>query len=152
MSERKTASPMSKKFIPKPIEPKILPLVEAINRIKWFKTFSSCEGHFKKKEQEITDRNHADVRFDLLKNGTLEQAEHFMWYLIAEFGNGVIPAYISAYKLYVPKAKGQSDFVFVIQIFPINRFESAKNKRKHTDMGIQRATIIVDKYAKKIQK
>ena len=120
--------------------------------IKWFKTFSSCEGHFKKKEQEITDRNHADVRFDLLDNGTLEQAEHFMWHVITEFGNGVVPAHIAVYKLYVPKVKHQSDFVFVIQIFPIDRFSSSKDKRKHTDIGIKRVTKIVDKYAKKIQK
>jgi len=140
---------MRQKYNIKLIEKKILPLVVAINKIKHFKTFSSCEGHFDDDEQQITDRNHADVRFDLLKSGNMEFAENFMRFVITEFGNGAIPAFIQTFKLYVPKIKNQSDFVFVIQIAPINRFENPKMKRKYTDIGIKRATRIVNRFIDK---
>ncbi len=50
------------------IEPRILPLVLALNETNLCQTFSSCEGHFHENEQLFPDRNKADVRFDLNDN------------------------------------------------------------------------------------
>ena len=136
---------MSQDFLPKLIEPNILPLVNAINDTKLFKTFSSCEGHFLEKEQTIDDRNFADVRFELLSGVSLKRTEKFIHDLIQEFGNGVVLSYINAYKLYTPKMPRQKGYVFVIEIHPLNRFDTGIKKRKETNMGIRRTTKIICK-------
>lgn len=70
------------------IEPRILPLVKAINETKLFRTFSSCEGYYNEDDQDqYMDRNRADVRFDPISDTTLETTEHFITYLMTEFNN-----------------------------------------------------------------
>lgn len=128
------------------IEPKIKPLVEAINSIPFLKTFSSCEGHFEEEDQTIDDRTKADVRFELTNPSYLANAEDFIHFIANEFGNGVLPCSFKAYKLYIPKVIEQNNFVFVIEIQPINRFETPGKKRQITDQGIQRITKIVKRY------
>lgn len=128
------------------IEPGIQPLVNAINYTCLFKTFSSCEGHFEANDQTIDDRTKAAVRFELLKKSSLKNAEQFIHYVIEEFGNGILPCCLRAYKLYVPKVPGQKHFVFVIEIIPVNRFNSPGIKRQITDRGIKRTVRIIKRY------
>jgi hypothetical protein len=142
---------MNIKFDPLKIEPKVLPLVEAINLIKDFKTFSSCEGHYEEADQELTNRNNANIRFILTKNGFLEQAERFLIYLTTQIETYWHPFTFDAYKMYLPEGSGefQHDFLFVIIIEPLDRFESPALKRKHTDQGIKKVTKVVYDYIKK---
>ncbi len=136
-----------------PIEPKILPLVEAINQLGLFKTFSSCEGHYLTNDQYM-DRKHADVRFDPLPATSLEQTEHFLTFLITEFNNehSFCPIMLSAHKLYSPNNEYKSDFCFVIRFDPFDLFDKPMDKRTATDKAIKQATLIVQKYGEDILK
>jgi len=130
------------------IEPKILPLVDAINELSIVRTFSSCEAHYDEQDQEFMDRNKADVRFDPLPGVALEEIEVFITYLMTEFNNlhGFTPMTLTGYKLFMPNDDYQPEFTFVIELEPFDRFDTAKNKRKGTDKAIAQATEIVKKY------
>ena len=84
----------------------------------------------------------------MTKHASLKHAENFMQYVVNEFRIGFLPCCLRAYKLYVQNFKGQNDLVVVIEIQPIDRFESPGNKRQITDLGIQRVTYIVKRYFK----
>lgn len=133
-----------------PIEPKIKPLVDALNNNGICYTFSSCQGHYEDEEQEFMDRNHADVRFDLCDNISLEAVEHFLTFLITEFQNrhSCTPISLTAHKLYAPTEDYSLDFVYVIELTPFDRFESSKTKREITDIAILQTTQIVNDYKK----
>src|SRR5262245_7303340 len=57
----------------KPIEPRIAPLVCALNETSLFRTFSSCEGHFGDKRDGFP-REFAEVRC-YLAQGVTENSE-----------------------------------------------------------------------------
>lgn len=130
------------------IEPKIKPLVDAMNNTKICWTFSSCQGHYCDEEQEFSDRNRADVRFDLKDGVSNNDAEHFMTYLITEFTNrhGFSPVIIKGYKLYAPDDDYSTDYVYVVELSPFDRFETPTDKRNMTDKAILQATTIVNDY------
>ncbi len=131
------------------IEPKILPLVEAINWTKLFRTFSSCQGHYGDDEQDqYMDRNNADVRFDPLEGTTLEMTEHFITYLMTEFDkrHSFAPIILTGYKLYAPDNDYRSSFVFVIELKPFDREKKPIQKRNDTDKAILQAAAIVKEY------
>ena len=132
------------------IEPRILPLVTAINQTGLFTTFSSCEGHFEPNQQTIDDRNRADVRFDRRKRVSEQKADEFLHFLVNEYPLGLIRAGLSVYKLYTPfHPLNTADYVYVIQIAPFDRFDTAQHKRAETDEGIDMLLSIITKYQEK---
>ncbi len=132
------------------IEPKILPLVTAINNTKICHTFSSCEGHFSSRDKDFMDRSCADVRFDPEKDVPLEKIEHFLTFLITEFNhlNSFSPIKLYAYKLYTPDDNYYPDFVFVIILEPFDRLDLPGKKRRDIDKAILSAANIVDEYSR----
>lgn len=137
------------------IEPKILPLVNAINNLGIVKTFSSCEGHYNKEEQRMMNRNKADVRFNALDNISLDTVEHFIVYLMTEFNfqHSFGPITLTGYKLYLPtthpEKKYEVDYTFIVKIEPFDRFDESGTKRKETDVAILQATKLVNQYKHK---
>ncbi len=118
-----------------PIEPGILPLVEALNATGLVRTFSSCEGHFGPSEQTLrsvatVDRNHAYVRFVLAEGITSEQVETAMgqWLIAYKKKHGLMPVRVIGYKLFTP-VDDEIDVTFVLELHPFNRFDSPETKR-----------------------
>lgn len=131
------------------IEPRILPLVTAINQTGLFITFSSCEGHFEPSQQTIDDRNRADVRFERKKGVSEKRANDFLYFLVNEYPLGLIRAGLSVYKVYAPfHPLNTADYVYVIQIEPYDRFDTPERKRAETDEGIDMLLNIIHKYEK----
>jgi len=129
------------------IEPRILPLVNAINQTGLFTTFSSCEGHFSPGEQTTQDRNSADVRFERKKGVSEKSANAFLYFLVNQYPIGLIRAGLSVYKIYTPfHPLNSADYVYVIQIAPYDRFDTSQHKRAETDEGIDKLLSIITKY------
>ena len=129
------------------IEPRILPLVTAINQTGLFTTFSSCEGHFEPNQQTINDRNRADVRFERRKGVSEKRANGFLYFLVNQYPLGLIRAGLSVYKIYTPfHPLNTADYVYVIQIAPFDRFDTPQHKRVETDEGIDMLLSIITKY------
>ena len=131
------------------IEPRILPLVNAINQTGLFTTFSSCEGHFEPNQQTIDDRNRADVRFERKKGVSEKIANDFLYFLVNEYPLGLIRGGLSVYKIYAPfHPLNTANYVYVIQIEPYDRFDTPERKRAETDEGINMLLSIIHKYQK----
>ena len=132
------------------IEYRILPLVNAINQTGLFRTISSCQGHFAPGEQTINDRNRADVRFERRKGVSEKRANGFLYFLVNQYPLGLIRAGLSVYKIYTPfHPLNTADYVYVIQIAPFDRFDTAQHKRAETDEGIDMLLSIITKYQEK---
>lgn len=132
------------------IEPRILPLVNAINQTGLFTIFSSCEGHFRPGEQTLDDRNRADVRFERKKGVSEKSANAFLYFLVNQYPLGLIRAGLSVYKLYTPfHPLNTADYVYVIQIAPFDRFDTPQHMRAETDEGIDMLLSIITKYQEK---
>ncbi len=132
------------------IEPKILPLVQALNSTGLVSTFSSCEGHFDEFNR-FTDHSKADVRFDPEDNTSDYDIEKFISYIITRFNilHSFSPVIASAHKLYAPIAPEENkeiDFVYVFQLIPFDQGDSPANKRQYIDKAILDAATIVKEY------
>lgn len=128
------------KFKFKPVEPKILALVEALNDTKLLKTFSSCQGHFLGTDQKLQDRNFADVRFEILPGVSENELETFIGDLTVKFSyleNS--PVHLNSYK----KICAKDDFIYVLMLIPKDRFDHPAVKRKYTDHAINVLTGFV---------
>jgi hypothetical protein len=131
------------------IEPRILPLVTAINQTGLFTTFSSCEGHFEPNQQTIDDLDRADVRFERRKWVSEKRANDFLYFLVNKYPLGLIRAGLSVYKIYAPfHPLNTANYVYVIQIEPYDRFDTPERKRAETDEGIDTLLSIIHKYQK----
>ncbi len=135
------------------IEPKIKPLVQSLNNIGILTTFSSCQGHFEPEDQELMDRNHADVRFDPKKSVSEQEIDLFLTYLMTEFNNrhSFAPVGLRAYKLFTPCFEENNievDAIYIIELIPFDRFDTGDEKRKYIDIAIPQAVKIVDEWKK----
>jgi hypothetical protein len=134
----------------KDIEPKILPLVQALNSIGLVCTFSSCEGHFDEINR-FNDHNKADVRFDPADNVSDNDIEKFISYIITRFSNlhSFTPVIATAHKLYAPigpEENKEIDFVYVFQLIPFDHGDPPNKKRRFIDKAILDAAAIVKEY------
>lgn len=132
------------------IEPKILPLVKALNSTGLVSTFSSCEGHFDEMNR-FTDHSKADVRFDPEDNVSDHDIEKFISYIISRFNNlySFSPVIATAHKLYAPIAPEENeeiDFVYVLQLIPFDQGDSPDKKRRDIDKAILDASAIIKEY------
>lgn len=120
------------------IEPKIRPLVEALNNTGLVRTFSSCEGHFLPEEQTFVDRNQAEVRFVPAEGVAVDAVEKLLATLLTQFKarHGLIPVKVTAYKLYTPIDDEAIEETFVLELKPFNRFDSPDRKRADVDRTI----------------
>jgi len=127
------------------IEPKIRPLVDALNKTGLVRTFSSCEGHFSPTEQTLVDRNHAEVRFIHADGVTMEEVEKLLATLLTRFKSrhGLIPVKLTAYKLYTPIDDEAVDETFVLELQPFNRFDLPDRKRADTDRAIEQVIKLI---------
>ena len=126
------------------IEPKILPLVDALNATGIVRTFSSCEGHYDPADQTIRDRNHAEVRFVPAAGHAAQDVEQWLGGVLVRFKkkHGVMPMQETGYKLFTPFDDdiGQT---FVLELKPFNRFEPPHTKRADTDQAILRLVQVL---------
>lgn len=132
------------------IEPKILPLVQALNSTGLVCTFSSCEGHFNETNR-FNDHNKADIRFDPEDNVSDNDIEKFISYIIIWFGNlhSFSPVIATAHKLYVPTGPEENkeiDFVYVLQLIPFDQGDSPVKKRRDINKAILDSAAIVKGY------
>jgi hypothetical protein len=130
------------------LEPKIEPLVNALNKTGLVRTFSSCEGHYAPFEQTLVDRNQAEVRFVPADGVLVESVEKLLSYILTRFKarHGLIPVKTTAYKLYTPVDDEAVDQTFVIELRPFNRFDSPDRKRADTDRAIEQVIELIDRY------
>ncbi|CCH51951.1 hypothetical protein BN8_00910 [Fibrisoma limi BUZ 3] len=127
------------------LEPRIRPLVEALNQTGLLRTFSSCEGHYEPHEQTLVDRNFAFVKF-VPADGITEQAvESFLGVLLARFKarHGLMPIHLIGYKLFTPLDEEAVERSFVLELRPFNRFDPPATKRSDTDRAIERLVRLV---------
>ncbi|AUD03856.1 hypothetical protein [Spirosoma pollinicola] len=121
------------------LEPKIRPLVTALNKTGLVRTFSSCEGHFAPEEQTLVDRNQAEVRFVAAEGVSVDEVEALLAFLLTSFKtrHGLIPVKVTAYKLYTPVDEETIEETFVLDLRPFNRFDSPDRKRADIDRAIE---------------
>ncbi|MEZ0540892.1 hypothetical protein [Fibrella arboris] len=133
------------------IEAGILPLVNALNRTGRVQTFSSCEGHFAPDEQQMRDRNQAEVRF-LPASGSASPGstadtdlEQWLGTLLARFKNrySLMPVTVIGYKLFTPIDGESVDQTYVIELRPFNRFDQPATKRADIDRAVQQLADLV---------
>ncbi|KAB7733068.1 hypothetical protein F5984_03780 [Rudanella paleaurantiibacter] len=122
-----------------PIEPGILPLVEALNATGLVQTFSSCEGHFDADGKGVSgrafvDRGHAYVRFIPAPDMPTEHIERLLgnWLLTYKKKHGLMPVRVVGYKLFTP-VDDEIDVTFVLELHPFNRFDPAPTQRADID-------------------
>ena len=130
------------------IEPKIRPLVDALNASGLVRTFSSCEGHFAAAEQTLVDRNHGEVRFVPADGIALETVEKLLTYVLTRFKarHGLLPVNVTAHKLYTPLDDESVEETFVLQLRPFNRFDPPDRKRTDTHRAIEQVVNLVTDY------
>lgn len=131
------------KFIPRKIEPKILPLVKALNDTGLVKTFSSCQGHYRGTDQKLQDRNFADVRFYKLPNASEKELETLLVSVISDFWYQNSVVIIEAFKKFIPDPDKKNEPMYLITLAPLDRFDHPSKKRKDTDQAIKMATNLV---------
>jgi hypothetical protein len=132
------------------IEPRIRPLVDALNATGVVRTFSSCEGHYSPDEQTLVDRNRAEVRFVPAGDSPVEGIEQLLTYLLTTFKrrHGILPIHLNGYKLYTPIDDTSVEKTFVLELRPFNRFDPPDRKRADTDRAIgQVVTLLQQKSA-----
>ena len=130
----------------RPIEPKILPLVNELNKTGILETISSCQGHFKGTDQKIDDRNFADVRFLKLSEVPEKRIEVLLNFIFNEFHQLDNPIHLDAYKKYTG-----SEPRYVVMLKPKDRFDHPSQKRKDVDAAILIATkMVADAIERKI--
>lgn len=127
------------------IEPRIRPLVDALNATDLVKTFSSCEGHYESNEQKMVDRAHAYVRFVPAPDTPNEQVEGLMTYLLTRFKarHGLVPINVIGYKLYTPIDEETTEETFVLELRPFNRFDLPDRKRADTDRAVAQLVSVL---------
>lgn len=121
------------------IEPRIRPLVDALNATGLVETFSSCEGHFSPDDQKMADRNLAYVRFlpaAGVSAGVVEESLAF-WLIGYKKKHGLMPVRVIGYKLFTP-IEDEVDITYVIELHPFNRFDAPERKRNDTDWALER--------------
>ncbi|QJW90307.1 hypothetical protein HNV11_13440 [Spirosoma taeanense] len=121
------------------IEPRIRPLVDALNATGLVQTFSSCEGHYAPHDQTLVDRNRAEVRFVPIPGVSMERVEQLLAGLLTSFKvrHGLIPINLIGYKLYTPIDDVTIEETFVLELRPFNRFDPPERKRADTDRAVE---------------
>lgn len=127
------------------IEPRIRPLVDALNATGLVRTFSSCEGHFEPHEQTLVNRNHAEVRFVPAGGVSVEQVETTVgqWLATYKKKHGLVPVRVIGYKLFTP-TDDEIDVTFVIELHPFNRFDPPARKRTDTDRAVAQVVTVLN--------
>lgn len=126
------------------IELNIKPLVDALNATGLLQTFSSCEGHYEPADQNLRDRNHAEVRFIPLPAVSPEQIDRFLGNLLTAYKKryGIMPMQLVGYKLFTP-IDGIIEETYVLELRPFNRFDPPHVKRADTDRAIGQVVAVV---------
>jgi hypothetical protein len=127
------------------IEPRIRPLVDALNATVLVRTFSSCEGHFDPSEQTLVDRNLAYVRFVPAEGILAGQVETLLTYVLTRFKarHGLVPINLIGYKLYTPLDDESTEETFVLELRPFNRFDLHDRKRSDTDRAVAQVVAVL---------
>lgn len=128
------------------IEPRIRPLVDALNATGVVRTFSSCEGHYDPEGQTMVDRNLAYVRFVPADGVSAGQVEQLITYVLTRFKakHGLVPINLTGYKLYTPLDDEIAEETFVLELRPFNRFDLPDRKRSDTDRAVAQVVSILD--------
>lgn len=129
------------------MDPRILPLVEALNSTGLVQTFSSCEGHFEPHEQHLRDRRHAEVRFLPAPNVPTEAIETALGQWLVQFKtrHGLLPVTLVGYKLYTPHTDGEVEHTFVLELRPFNRFDPPATQRADIDRAVAQAALLIQR-------
>jgi hypothetical protein len=127
------------------IEPKIRPLVDALNATGLVQTFASCEGHYDASEQTLVDRNLAYVQFVPAEDVSAALVEHLLMSVLMRFktAHGLMPVVLGGHKRYTPVEGYAVDETFVLDLRPFNRFDQPDRKRSDTDRAIEQVTGLV---------
>ncbi len=126
------------------LEPRIRPLVEALNQTGLLQTFSSCQGHYHPAEQAFADRNRAYVKFTLAPAVSEQAVEAWLGALLIQFKirHGYLPIHLTGYKLFTP-TDDAIETAFTLELTPFNRFDPPDTKRADTDRAIEQVTALL---------
>ena len=133
------------------IEPRIHPLVDALNATGLVTTFSSCEGHFGETGREAsTDRSKAEVGFELNDGVSEAELEKLFGHLIGNHVNSPLmwKAILLIVKAFMPSDESDyvADHVFAIEIRAFNPHESDDVKRANVDLVIDQTVQSIQQY------
>ena len=106
-----------------PIEPKIAPLVKAINASRIFKTFSSCQGHFGKRGKAIyINREKAEIRCNIAKGVSESEAAALISHVLFDHvkSESQWRAQLHIYKEFICLERDSLEYYFVFEIRPFN--------------------------------
>jgi len=143
-----------------PIEPLILPLVNAINDTGLVTTFSSCQAHYGKPQEpgDFSDRTKADVRAYFLPNVPERDVESLILWVLSDHMDDPTQweAHLTVVKHYIadPRENGvlqPLDAILVFELWPFDPTESDAIKRRVVNKLIQRTTASVREYIKQRQ-
>lgn len=126
------------------IEPRIRPLIDALNQTGLVTTFSSCEGHFEPHEQTLVDRNHAYAQFVPADGAGNEAVEAWLGSVLIRFKekHGLLPVTVVGYKRYTP-VEDAIEETFVLELRPFNRFDPPARKRADIDWAIGQVVLLM---------
>jgi hypothetical protein len=133
------------------IEPKIAPLVKAINASRIFKTFSSCQGHFGKRRKGIyTNREKAEIRCNLAKGVSESEAEILISRVLFDHVNSESKwhAQLHIYKEFICLERDSLEHYFVFEIRPFNPNDSNAIKRSKVNKVILEVTESIKTHSK----
>lgn len=140
-----------------PIEPRIRPLVDALNETHLIETFSSCQGHFGEPQSpdDFTDRTKAHVRAYFLPEVPEGDVEDLILRILSDYMDDSTKweAHLTISKQYIadPRENGVSqalDAILVVELWPFNPNTSALEKRRAVDRLIEETTVSVRAYGK----
>jgi hypothetical protein len=133
----------------KPIEERIRPLVDAINDVGYFKTFSNCEGHFGLRDSHRYDnREKAEVRLHELQGIEETAIETFFAAILKEYVSSPVQRKVTLdiCKRYTPNDDGRIEYAYIFTLKPFDPHEADELKQKHVDELIEPVTKAVRHY------
>jgi len=140
----------------KPMDKKIIPLVDALNATGLFETFSSCEGHFPCPHNEPdngSDYSTAFVLFRLTLGAREVDVEKFFLFIFHELDRRELRfgCWIGTSKqfFHTPDAEDLEP-AYQIEIKPQSPCINDSEKRRSVDEGINALTDITTKYFRQL--
>ena len=123
---------------PEPVDPRIKPLVKALNATDLVRIFSSSQGHFDRLDPT---RQYAYVHFRKISYSRIQDLQFLLKYLVSETSANRLNAMVAAGRVHLPWETQPSYLITITPLCPTSA--AASLKRTQTDEGIRAAAKIV---------
>ncbi len=132
----------------KHIEEKIKPLVDALNKVPYIQTFSSCEGHYDTPSNIDNEANqYAQVQFEIKENSE-PKFENLAQIILSQTAPDWSDILVRMFKeYYVCPHETELNVKYALRIEPFDpRNLTAEQKRIITDREITKIISIIEEY------